>query len=50
MAGGCAPDDEILEVAGRKVHNFRRMTEEIVNADLKDGIPLLIQRPASRAR
>ena len=51
MAGGAAwqagvqADDEILEVAGRKVHNFRHMTEEIVNADLAHGIPLLIQRP-----
>ena len=51
VAGGAAwqagmqADDKILEVAGRKVHNFRRMTEEIVNGDLAHGIPLLIQRP-----
>ena len=51
MAGGAAwqagvqADDKILEVAGRKVHQFRHMTEEIVNADLAHGIPLLIQRP-----
>src|SRR5208337_3534250 len=51
MAGGAAwqagirADDDVLEVAGRKVHNFRQMTEEIVNGDLAHGIPLLIQRP-----
>ncbi|MGO9108547.1 MAG: site-2 protease family protein [Thermoguttaceae bacterium] len=51
MAGGAAwqagvqADDEILEVAGRKVHNFRQMIEEIVNGDVANGIPLLIQRP-----
>ena len=51
MAGGAAwqagiqADDKVLEVAGRKVHNFRHMTEEIVNADLAHGVPLLIQRP-----
>jgi regulator of sigma E protease len=50
MAGGAAwqagllPDDEVLEVAGRPVHNFRRMTEEVVNADLVHGIPLLVKR------
>ena len=42
---GLRADDKILEVAGRKVHNFRRMTEEIVNGDVAHGIPLLIQQP-----
>jgi len=42
---GIRADDKVLEVAGRKVYNFRRMTEEVVNADLAHGIPLLIQRP-----
>jgi len=51
MAGGAAwqagvqADDKVEEVAGRKVYNFRRMTEEIINGDVSQGIPLLIQRP-----
>jgi len=51
MAGGAAwqagvqADDQVEEVAGRKVYNFRRMTEEIINGDVAQGIPLLIQRP-----
>ena len=51
MAGGAAwqaglqADDEIEDVAGRKVHNFQHMTEEIINADLSHGVPLLIRRP-----
>ena len=51
MAGGAAwqagvrADDDILEVAGRKVHHLPHMTGEIVNGDLAHGIPLLIQRP-----
>ncbi len=50
MPGGAAwqagvqPDDEVLEVAGRRVHSFRRMTEEIINGDAEHGIPLLIRR------
>jgi len=44
---GIGSDDDILEVAGRKVHNFRQMTGEVINADLAEGhgIPLLIRRP-----
>lgn len=51
MPGGAAwqaglqADDQVKEVAGRKVYNFRRMTEEIINGDVSQGIPLLIQRP-----
>jgi regulator of sigma E protease len=51
MAGGAAwqagirADDDVLEVAGRKVHTFRQMTEEVVNGDLAHGIPLLVRRP-----
>ena len=53
IAGGAAwhaglqADDKIEDVAGRKVHNFRRMTEEIVNGDVTHGIPLLIRRPGA---
>ncbi len=51
MSGGAAwqaglqADDEIEDVAGRKVHNFQHMTEEIINADLAHGVPLRIRRP-----
>ena len=51
MAGGAAwqagvqADDKVLDVAGRRVYNFRGMTEEVVNADLANGVLLLIQRP-----
>jgi regulator of sigma E protease len=42
---GLLPDDTILDVAGRKVDNFTRVTEEIVNADLTRGIRLHVRRP-----
>ena len=42
---GLRSDDKILEVAGCKVHQWRQMNDEIRNADLAQGIPLLIQRP-----
>ncbi len=51
VAGGAAwqaglrADDEVLEVAGRKVRNYPHMTGEIVNDDIAHGIPLLIRRP-----
>jgi regulator of sigma E protease len=51
MAGGAAwqagirPDDKVQEVAGRPVYNFRRMTEEVINADLAHGVTLLVKRP-----
>jgi len=45
---GLRSDDRILEVAGRKVHQWRQMNEEIRNADLAQGIPLRIQRPGIR--
>ena len=51
MAGGAAwqagieANDEILEVAGQKVHTFRHMTEEIITADLTHGVALLVRRP-----
>ena len=37
MAGGHAARRQDLEVAGRKVHNFRQMTEEIGDAELLRG-------------
>ncbi len=51
MAGGAAwqagvqADDEVLDVAGRKVHDFPHMTGEIVNDNVPGGIPLIIRRP-----
>ena len=42
---GLQGDDKILEVAGRKVHQWRQMNDEIRNADIAQGVPLLIQRP-----
>ena len=51
VAGGAAwqagvqSGDKILDVAGRKVHQWRQMTDEIHNADFAQGIPLLVQRP-----
>ena len=51
MPGGAAwqvglhGDDEIVEVAGHKVHDFPHMTGEVVNADLTHGIPLAVRKP-----
>ena len=51
VAGGAAwqagirADDAILDVAGRKVTNFDKMTQQVVNADIVNGVPLMIQRP-----
>ena len=45
---GLQADDEIEDVAGRKVHNFQHMTEEIINADLSHG-PSAIRRPGVKA-
>ena len=52
MAGGAAwqagirADDKILEVAGRKVHKFRQMTEEIHHRRPRPGNPSA--HPAAR--
>ncbi len=51
VAGGAAwqagirADDEILDVAGRKVNNFDKMTQQVVNSDIVNGVPLIIRRP-----
>ena len=42
---GLEANDEVLEIAGQPVRTFRHMTEDIVTADLAQGVPLLIKRP-----
>ena len=50
IAGGAAwqagirADDTIPEVAGRKVRNFEKFTQQVVTGDTVNGVPMVIQR------
>jgi regulator of sigma E protease len=54
IAGGAAwqagirADDAIDEVAGKSVRNFEHMTHEVVNGDIVNGVPLVIQRQGEK--
>ena len=50
MASGMQADDKILEVAGRKVHQWRQMTDEIHNGDMRRESPCSSSGRASRIR